>query len=123
MRHQVLQMIGERLALFCGLSGADAERQGDITQEALAVLRRRKRQDIGWLVLAAKPTIEITNRLIIRQEQRDALPKRTLRSQGRLRSFRRQGFYVGQHSRPGLVFKVDVRQFDRPASILAASAS
>ena len=121
MRHQMLQMMGERLALLVGLSGADAIGQGDIAQETLGTMGRREGQDIGWLVLFAEPPVQVANRFVVGEQQGDALGVGRLAGQRGFGGDARERLSVRQGRRPGGVLDLYVDHVF--GAVLAASAS
>ena len=121
MDHEVLQMVGERLALLARLPGADAEGEGDVAELAGGDLRRREGEDVGRRILAAEAGVEGAHARVVGQQDHD--PIRIAR-EGRLGRARRQGLGLGQRLGPGPVVDLDVEGFGAQRFFaLAASAS
>ena len=72
MRHEMLQMMRERLALFQGFACANSVRQGDVAEMTFGVRRSRERQHVGRLVLAPETGVEVVDRLIVGEQDDEA---------------------------------------------------
>ena len=114
-------MVAERLALFAGFARANAERQGDVTQMALRIRRRREGEHVGGLVLLAEAGVQVADRGVVGQEDGDALPDRTFGEHRGVGGRLGQSFGFRDGGRPGRVLDLDVDH--RPPRWRAASAS
>ena len=121
VRHQVLQVVRQRFALLGRFARADAEGERDVAQVPLRILRRGKGQDVGRIVLLAKPSVQFAHAFIVGQQDGDPAAVEIYLGQSRSRGVLDQQLRIGSRRQPGLVFDFDVDQIARPR--LAASAS
>ena len=121
VRHQVLKVVSQGFALFGRFARADAERQGDIAQMALGVLRRGERQDVGRIVLLAEARVQLAHAFVVGQQDGHPTAVKVYLGEGRSRGILHKQLRIGGRREPGLVFDFDVDHIVRPR--LAASAS
>ena len=83
MGHEVPQMIGQGLALFGSLAGADAMGQGDVAKQPLRIGWRWEGEHIGRLVLPAEAGVEVPHGLVVGKQDGDVALKSPLPLAGR----------------------------------------
>ncbi len=72
VRHKVLQMVGQSLALFAGLARADAEGQGDVAPMVLWIGRGGKGQHVGRPRLVTVCSVERRDLVVAGQQHHHA---------------------------------------------------
>ena len=68
MRHKMLQVGGERLALFVGFAPADSVGEGHVAEMKLRIGRRRKGEHVGRPSPAAKALVEAGDGRVVGQQ-------------------------------------------------------